>query len=259
MARLKRKSRNNKSHEFSVALVEANLLAAEIFTSVLSRYNICAVQHYKSFAQFADKLKEGNYKPEIVVLDRGSFPQITSNDVSGLRAVAGRPIIMVDDKISQNELCRFIYAGIQGFLAYSAVQDDLFPAIRSVLQGQLWFDKDVLETYVCFVANLNKRKTGEVSVFTGRQKQIVDCLKAGLSNKEISAQLGISESTVKFHIAKIFAKLDVHDRRVIIRAAVGSTNGAGPPEQLQPAGGTTVNDARKEKPADPGSEYRRAV
>jgi DNA-binding CsgD family transcriptional regulator len=46
-----------------------------------------------------------------------------------------------------------------------------------------------------------------------REAEVVPMLSAGLSNKEIGDKLGISERTVKFHVANVFAKVGAHDRR----------------------------------------------
>lgn len=208
---------HDRLHKTSVTLVEGNPLAAEILRSVLAKNNIYAVEHCKSVVALADKIKEGAWTPQTVILDFGSFAPVREKEISVLRAITNSPFILVSEGISQDRLCSLIYAGINGFLTYDDVQDNLCSAIHCVVRGQLWFDKDVLEAYVHFISGLNRKKMKTGAVFTTRQQQIMALLKEGLANKEISVQLKISESTVKFHIAKIFAKLDVHDRRSVMK------------------------------------------
>jgi DNA-binding NarL/FixJ family response regulator len=59
-----------------------------------------------------------------------------------------------------------------------------------------------------------------VEPLTPREVQVLERLAEGLSNKGIAARLGISDQTVKFHVASIAGKLDAHSRTAIVRLAV---------------------------------------
>jgi DNA-binding NarL/FixJ family response regulator len=201
--------------------LEANPLAAVMITSVLTKHNV-SVEHYRSIAELIESLNGCFACAQIIVLDHGSFPQTNSETVRLLDDATGVPILLVDEMLPEADLCDFIHSGIKGFVSYSAVSEGLFPAICSIIQGQPWLDANVLRAYIHFVASLKKRNSRCMTSFTERQRQIAILLKDGLSNKEIAIHLNISESTVKFHIAKIFAKLDVHDRRSIMKDGANS-------------------------------------
>lgn len=198
----------------SIALLESNPLAAEMIKSLLSRHN-AYIEDYRSFGKLVESI--GSSTAEIIVLDRGSFPQTTSETVRHLKDAAAAPILLVDETIPEADLCNFIHSGIKGFVSYCAVSESLFAAICSIVRGQPWFDVEIFQAYIEFVSNLNKRKSQCAMAFTERQTQIATLLKEGLSNKEIALRLAISGSTVKFHMAKLFAKLNIHDRRSVMK------------------------------------------
>jgi LuxR family maltose regulon positive regulatory protein len=64
-------------------------------------------------------------------------------------------------------------------------------------------------------------RSDRVEGFTWRERRIIELVKRRLSNKEISAILGVSEGTVKFHLSNIFAKLGVRDRHHMIEVTSG--------------------------------------
>jgi DNA-binding NarL/FixJ family response regulator len=143
------------------------------------------------------------------------------------RATLGRPIadylrflrdqcptarsIVLDKDISRADMRALLAKGAHGFLLYNQLRQSLSPAIRSVAKGCLWVNRRVLEECVLHEVQEQRRGVGRNSL-TARQRQIIELVSQRLTNKEISSRLGISESTVKFHLAKIFVKLGVLDR-----------------------------------------------
>lgn len=68
---------------------------------------------------------------------------------------------------------------------------------------------------------MEKAKTGKhiIDHITEREKEILQCVAAGLNNKEISVKLGVSINTDKFHLKNLMDKLEVHNSRALIRKA----------------------------------------
>lgn len=124
--------------------------------------------------------------------------------------------IILDVEISDDELCSLLAVGVDGYIPYAQVRQMLLRAVRAVAQDHLWVSPRVLEHYVSYSNRLShtKRKTNED--LTCRENEIVGLLQKRLSNKEISATLGISEGTVKFHLARIFEKLQIHGRHEVV-------------------------------------------
>jgi len=123
------------------------------------------------------------------------------------------PIIVIgpnrDDETSLNA----IVFGAKGYVFDGAPPREFAQAIRVVSQGSVWAPRRVLSMFVELAITQPKRmRPGVNAVITDREKQVLQMLVSGLSNKEIGAPLGIVERTVKAHIAKLMRKIGVHNR-----------------------------------------------
>jgi two-component system nitrate/nitrite response regulator NarL len=93
-------------------------------------------------------------------------------------------------------------AGVHGVLYKDAADDVLLLCLKAVSAGELWFPRALLHGL------LNVR---EVKL-SPRERQLTEMVSRGLSNKQIAAELMISEGTVKVYMCKLFRKIGVHDR-----------------------------------------------
>ena len=108
-------------------------------------------------------------------------------------------------------------AGAAGFVLKDSPAEDLIRAVRTVAAGDSWLDPTVtarvLATYR-LAAPVKPSSAPEQ--LTARELDVLQAIGKGLTNAEIAAQLVISEVTVKSHIGRIFAKLDLRDRAAAI-------------------------------------------
>lgn len=156
------------------------------------------------------------------VVDQGSLPMPLNRFLRFLRVRFPKAkALVLDDRQSDEDLCRLLFLGIQGFLAYEETDSDLLPAVRAVADGHYWVSQRVLEQYMQFSARLPSPREDHGEAFTWRERRIIELVKRRLSNKEISAILAVSEGTIKFHLSNIFAKLGVRDRHAMIDVTSG--------------------------------------
>jgi len=154
------------------------------------------------------------------ILDTAALPIALSKFLRALRLrFPTAPTLVLDHPQPGEELCRLLLLGIQGFLAYRDVDEQLLPAIHAVADGRLWVAPSVLEEFARFSAQLSRARALKGAPLTRRERHILDLVQRRLSNKEISSILDISESTVKFHLGNIFLKLGVRDRQAIQETA----------------------------------------
>jgi DNA-binding NarL/FixJ family response regulator len=102
--------------------------------------------------------------------------------------------------------------GAMGTLRRSADPEDLFRAIRAVARGQAWYDPTTASGMLSATAVDGSRPAGRRPLFSDREMQVAALIAEGLSNKEISTALDISEPTVKKHVGHILEKLGLADR-----------------------------------------------
>jgi len=149
-------------------------------------------------------------------------PDVTLMDVrmpggSGLKALEriraidpAAHVLMLSTYDLEQPMVAAHESGARGYLLKSAKLDELAAAIRRVHAGDLCFPPE-LSRHVA--ARLDKKP------LTAREIETLDLLRRGLSNKEIGQVLNIAESTAKFHVQSILAKLEVADRAEAVAAA----------------------------------------
>jgi DNA-binding NarL/FixJ family response regulator len=134
--------------------------------------------------------------------------------MASLKAV--RPdlrILVTGSGMDEESILKAIASGAKGYVDEAAGPAEFVQALRVVNQGSVWAPRRVLSTFIERVTSSPGRifPAGRVT-FTDREKEVLEMLVAGRSNKEIGAALGIEERTVKAHVAKLMRKVGVQNR-----------------------------------------------
>lgn len=129
---------------------------------------------------------------------------------------ASRPdlrILVTGAGADDETILKALAAGAKGYVDEAASPQEFTTAIRIVNQGSVWAPRRVLSTFIERVTSSPGRifPAGRVT-FTDREKEVLELLVAGRSNKEIGSSLGIEERTVKAHVAKLMRKVGVQNR-----------------------------------------------
>jgi DNA-binding NarL/FixJ family response regulator len=122
-------------------------------------------------------------------------------------------IIVTGSGMDEETILKAIASGAKGYVDEAATPAEFVQAIRVVNQGSVWAPRRVLSMFIERVTSSPGRifPAGRVT-FTDREKEVLEMLVAGRSNKEIGAALGIEERTVKAHVAKLMRKVGVQNR-----------------------------------------------
>ena len=123
------------------------------------------------------------------------------------------PIIVVGPSTNDGIMLNAIVSGAKGYVFDGAPPSEFARAIRVVSQGSVWAPRRVASMFIeLALTQPTRARPGVFGAITDREKQVLQMLVSGLSNKEIGAPLGIAERTVKAHIAKMLRKIGVHNR-----------------------------------------------
>ncbi len=163
------------------------------------------------------------HQPDIAILD------ISMPELNGIEAARQILKVSPNTKIlifTVHDAERIVYevfsAGAHGYLLKSDAGRHLLSAIESVLDGRHYFSSQISE--VLFESfqrrNLPHARVAEGASPTSREREIIQLLAEGSSNKEVAAALGISEKTVETHRAAIMRKLGLHSIGELVRYAI---------------------------------------
>jgi DNA-binding NarL/FixJ family response regulator len=155
------------------------------------------------------------FEPDVILMD---LRMPTMDGVSAIQAIAERQIatrvLILTTYDSDADIVPAIEAGAAGYLLKDTPRDDLFRAIRATARGE-----SVLAPTV--VARLMGRMRAPAEeTLSAREIEVLGLVARGLSNKEVSRQLHISEATVKTHLIHVFNKLGVGDRTAAVTVAL---------------------------------------
>ena len=115
-------------------------------------------------------------------------------------------LVVLGTEVAQEYIERVIGAGAKGYLPVTAQEGEVRRAIEGVRDGSVWAPRKVISRL------LDGKNEPAAPRFTARERQILQLLRNGRSNREISAVLRIDESTVKAHIGRLMRKVGVANR-----------------------------------------------
>jgi DNA-binding NarL/FixJ family response regulator len=135
----------------------------------------------------------------------------------------GGKILMVTAGMNAMESSHALTNGASGIFLKHSSPVLLAQAIRLVANGQMWVDPKIVRMLAEGVPQREDRSLQ--NLLTARERQVLQALFEGLTNKEIAAQLGVSESAVKATLQQLFQKTRVRTRSQLVRIALESSLG----------------------------------
>ena len=158
--------------------------------------------------------KARELKPDLILMD------ISMPHCNGLEAVSaikrelpGVKIIMLTVHDEDENLFEAIKRGAEGFLSKKVRGKALLDSLRGVMRGEAAISRRIVAKILEEFARLAEIEAGHIaSELTSREKEVLQKISEGLSNREIGLSLCISENTVKAHVASILRKLHLRTR-----------------------------------------------
>jgi DNA-binding NarL/FixJ family response regulator len=163
--------------------------------------------------------KATEFHPDVVVLDI-AMPEMNGLEAARQirRAVPTAKILVLTvhqiDQLAQE----FIDAGVRGYLLKADAGRMLVDAVKTVLKGEKFFTPSLVET--ADGSTPARASTPSIKRLTHREREVLQLLAEGKSNKEIGTALSITTKTAETHRARLMAKLGVHSVADLVRYAI---------------------------------------
>ncbi len=162
-------------------------------------------------------------RPDVVIMDVG-MPLLNGLEATA-QIVKENPmagVIMLSMHADESYVLKALDAGAKGYLIKDKADDDIEEAVRVVTSGKPYFSpaitQTLLEDYVQVMRQRNMRDSCEL--LTEREREVLQLLAEGKSNKEAAAVLKLSPYTVETHRTNLMHKLGLHNTAEIVLYAV---------------------------------------
>lgn len=163
------------------------------------------------------------HKPDVALLDVG-MPRLNGTDAatSIIDKVPAVRVVIISMHSDEGYVLRALKAGARGYLLKASPEADVLTAIRAVAAGNAWFSPSITKLLVEDYMNEVRRRGLEDSydLLSIREKEILQCLTNGKSNREVADLLHLSTSTVETHRNNILQKLQLHSLADLILYAI---------------------------------------
>ena len=161
--------------------------------------------------------------PDIVIMDVG-MPRLNGIDATAqiLHRNPRAGVIILSMHSDEGYIVRALSAGAKGYLLKDSLEEDLIQSVRIVAQGRPFFSPRITQTLLDdYVRQLRQKGLQDsYDLLTEREKEVLQLISGGKSNKEVATILGLSVYTVETHRTNLMQKLNLHNTAEIVLYAV---------------------------------------
>ena len=188
-------------HPIIVAGVEALLRGSD--------YSVVA--QARDGAELLDAI--GTARPDILIVDV-QMPERSGIDVLRILRSRGdqRPVILLTASLDDFRLLEAIQLGVNGIVLKEGAHHLLFDCLDAVRSGGRWIDRALMDRALDRALADPATRDGGFAALTTRERAVVSLVAQGRRNKEIAAELGITEGTVKVYLHRIYERIGVTNR-----------------------------------------------
>jgi DNA-binding NarL/FixJ family response regulator len=203
-------ARASKEKKIRVLIADDHVTVLEGIAAIISRQPDMEIAADAANGRAAVELWQRHH-PDVALIDL-RMPEL--DGVETIRQIRAHDalarIIILTTFDTDHDLVNAVKAGAKGYLLKDSRREELLEAIRKVHRGETCLPPALVEK---LATGLSRES------LTEREREVLEHLARGKSNKEIGTLLGVSETTIKSHVGSIFRKLDVLSRTEAIAAA----------------------------------------
>lgn len=157
-------------------------------------------------------------KPKVVLLD------ITMPGLNGLdicrelsRKVEGMAILMLTMHDDEQFIAKSLENGASGYLLKEAAAGQLTDAIETVARGEVFLGPGIPSRVI---HQIGKRESDPYETLTARERQVLQQIAEGKTNRQVAEQLQVAIKTVDTHRSRLMRKLNIHDQTSLVKFAL---------------------------------------
>lgn len=159
--------------------------------------------------------------PDIVIMDIG-MPELNGIDTTRLITTANPQVNVI--ALSMHADLDFVMgmlgAGARGYLLKESAFDELQGAITATLRGEYYLSRQLDSLVIKEFTRSYTRRDQQENVLSQRERQVLQLLAEGCTNKEVAAKLGLAVRSIETYRAQIMEKLDLHSTAELTKFAI---------------------------------------
>jgi|SRR5690625_4421736 len=199
-------------NQVSILIVDDHPMAREGMKEIISEEKTFKIVGMATSGKEAVQQTE-KYMPDLILMDI-NLPDLSGMEVT--RLIKSKypyvKIVMVTVSDDIVDLFESIKNGAQGYLLKHVEHDSWIPYLKAIMNDDVQIDKPIAKEILQEFSNNHTIEADEKDHLSTREKEILTLVADGLTNKEISVRLEISEFTVKNHLKNLFQKLHLNNR-----------------------------------------------
>lgn len=158
--------------------------------------------------------------PDIVILDLKMPGQGGVAALQALRKAGDtRPVIVLAAEVEDDALVAIIAAGVNAIVSKAGAELRLMEAIQTIKQGTLFIDSDLMDRAMALAKA--EVKTSMLDLLSPREREVAEQVAMGRRNREIAAEVHVTEGTIKIYLHNIYRKLGIGSRTELVTMIMG--------------------------------------
>ncbi len=199
-------------NQIGIVIADDHMVLRESLTALLQSQPDFNVLGTAANGEEALRLVQ-EHTPQVLVLDLfmpdgDGFEVLRTLERAGNRVAS----VVLTGSESQNDYVQVVRLGARGLVLKADNPQKLFAAIRSVAEGDLAFSDEIAHSILDAMVSDQPAVPSSMTRLSERERQISYMVARGMRNRDIAADLSISENTVKRHLQSIFSKTGSRDR-----------------------------------------------
>jgi two-component system nitrate/nitrite response regulator NarL len=200
-----------------ILLVDDHAMFRQSLARILEKESgFQVVGQFSSGAEALAALEESDPTVILLDIDLGSERALDFVVESRKKGFKGQ-LLIVTAGTSGQEAVQLVQAGVSGILHKHHSTDELIVKIRQIAAGEVYLEPEYFDS---LYRSVDKRRAHKRPLLTERDKVVLRFIFQGLTNRDIAAQLNISESGVKSALRQLFDKLEVRTRAQLVKIAL---------------------------------------